>query len=81
MCRHYKVNGSWTTTGDNDGIPYVKELQSSTDSPPPPDDSILVLNNLTIEDSGPYSCKVGKMLKTNKNAYALKRWRTNMAGT
>ena len=58
ICRHYKVNGSWTDTGDNDGIPYVTELQASNDSPPPPDDSVLVLTNLTEEDSGPYSCAV-----------------------
>ena len=58
LSRHYQVNGSWTDTGDNDGIPYVKELQSSTDSPPPPDDSVLLLSNLTEEDSGLYSCMV-----------------------
>ena len=52
------MNGSWTDTGDNDGIPYVTVLQASTDSPPPPDDSVLVLTNLTEEDSGPYSCAV-----------------------
>ena len=71
-CSHYKVNGSWTDTGDNDGKPYVTELQSSMDSPPPADDSVLVLTNLTIEQSGPYSCMVIQNNEENENRFFKK---------
>ena len=51
--RHYQVNGSWTTTGDNDGVPYVERLAASLE-----EDSVLQLTNLTEADTGLYSCMV-----------------------
>ena len=49
------MEGNWT---DQNNLPYVQHLQSSTDSPPPEDDTKLELFNLTLEDSGLYSCRV-----------------------
>ena len=56
--KHYQVNGSWTNGTDNTGVPYVVQLQSSTDQPPPLDDAVLQLTNVTEADSGLYTCKV-----------------------
>ena len=47
------MNGSWTTTGDNDGVPYVERLAASLE-----EDSVLQLTNLTEADTGLYSCMV-----------------------
>ena len=49
------MEGNWT---DHNNLPYVQHLQSSTDSPPPEDDTKLELFNLTLQDSGLYSCRV-----------------------
>ena len=49
------MEGNWT---DQNNLPYVQHLQSSTDSPPPEDDTKLELFNLSLEDSGLYSCRV-----------------------
>ena len=49
------MEGNWT---DQNNLPYVQHLQSSTDSPPPEDDTKLELLNLTLEDTGLYSCRV-----------------------
>ena len=49
------MDGNWT---DQNNLPYVQHLQSSTDSPPPEDDTKLELYNLTTGDSGLYSCRV-----------------------
>ena len=49
------MEGNWT---DRNNLPYVQHLQSSTDSPPPEDDTRLELFNLSLEDTGLYSCRV-----------------------
>jgi len=53
--KHYQVNGSWTE--NSTGLPYVDRLQTSGEIPLP-EDSVLELYNLTLDDSGQYSCMV-----------------------
>ena len=56
--RHHQENGSWTSTGGMDGIPYVTTVQSSDDFPPPVDDEVLQLHDLQESDTGWYSCRI-----------------------
>ena len=51
--KHFTINGAWA---DENGSVYVEELQ--TTSSHLGDDSKLILNNITKEDAGWYSCTV-----------------------
>ena len=53
--KHFTVNGEWA---DKDGRAYTHELQSTSTYSHMGDDSKLILNNITLEDEGWYSCAV-----------------------
>jgi len=54
--KHYQVDGEWENP--DTGTLYVHHLQDSQSSPPPEDDQKLPLTNLTISDTGWYSCRI-----------------------
>ena len=58
MFRHYQVNGSWTENGEVDGTPYAIQMQDTDDVPPPLDDEQLDMQNLQLNDTGWYTCRV-----------------------
>jgi len=53
--KHFQVDGKWM---NDDKTPYATLLQESNSSPPPDDDQQLNLVNVTLNDTGWYSCRV-----------------------
>jgi len=51
--KHYQIDGKWM---DEEGAPFVNHLQDSQTFPE--DDEKLVLSNVTLNDTGWYSCRV-----------------------
>jgi len=54
--KHYQVDGEWIDP--DTGTLAVHHLQDSYSSPPPEDDQKLPLTNLTMSDTGWYSCRI-----------------------
>lgn len=64
--RHYSVNGSWFQD-DDETTPYVSVVQSANESIDP---RILVIENVTLDDEGWYTCLVGNSVGiSNKSVY------------
>lgn len=65
--RHYSVNGSYFQN-DDETTPYVKVVQSANQSIDDP--KVLVIDNVTMEDEGWYTCLVGNSVGiSNKSVY------------
>lgn len=54
--RHYSVNGSYYEDGDEEKL-YLRDVQNTNNSIDDP--RILVIDNVTVEDEGWYTCQVG----------------------
>ncbi|KAK8764341.1 hypothetical protein V5799_033049 [Amblyomma americanum] len=64
--RHYSVNGSWFQD-DLETTPYVSIVQSANESTDP---RILVIENVTLDDEGWYTCLVGNSVGiSSKSGY------------
>ena len=61
--KHFQVDGKWM---DEEGAPFIKFLQDTETFPE--DDEKLVLSNVTLNDTGWYSCRVknqyGKLVRS-----------------
>lgn len=64
--RHYSVNGSYFQN-DDETTPYVTIVQSTNQSTDP---RVLVIDNVTMDDEGWYTCLVGNSVGiSNKSVY------------
>lgn len=67
--RHYQVNGSYYRD-ENNTIPNARTVQSSDPNITDPD--ILVIQNVTMEDEGWYTCLVGNSIGISTKSIYLK---------